>query len=121
MSRQTEVKRGGLQIVDAFGVIDLRDIMAIRRAFQIIPQPLHNETNIEGGQAGREGNNDAIQLERSASDDGDEGGAEGLAKSADKPTVKVKRSFELLLRTGHVVRFEVRSPDEPPLLTLIND
>ena len=112
MSHQTEVKRGGLQIVDAFGVVDLRDIMAIRRAFQIIPQPSHNETNI-GGQAGSEGNNDAIQLERSPSDDRDEGGAEGFAKSADKPTVKVKRSFELLLRTGHVVRFEVRSPDEP--------
>ncbi|KAF8895412.1 Pleckstrin homology domain-containing protein [Infundibulicybe gibba] len=34
---------------------------------------------------------------------------EGLAKSQDKPRLKMKRSFELLLTTGHVVRFEAHS------------
>jgi hypothetical protein len=49
----------------------------------------------------------AQTLERTDSDDGDMGGDEALAKAGDKPKFKMKRCFELLLKSGHVIRFEV--------------
>jgi hypothetical protein len=103
-SRQAEVRRGTLQLKDAFGVSDLRDILAVRRAFQPVAPQLHTETKSETDVDGAH-----PQIEAVASDDEDEGGVEGLAKSGDKPRLKVKRSFELLLKNGHVVRFEVCS------------
>ncbi|KAF9007668.1 hypothetical protein BDZ89DRAFT_965606 [Hymenopellis radicata] len=64
--RDREVARGVSQIMDAFGVADLRCILAVRRA-----------------------------------------NAPSLNKHADKQHLRMKRSFELLLTSGHVVRFEV--------------
>jgi hypothetical protein len=87
----------------AFGVSDLRDILTVRRAFQPVAQESHRETNKEG-----DSNSPLTQTEVSASDDEDEGGIDGLTKSDDKPRLRMKRSFELLLKNGHVVRFEVR-------------
>jgi hypothetical protein len=47
--------------------------------------------------------------ERSSEDDVDEGGEVALAQAYDSPLVKMRRSFELLLNTGQVMRFEVIS------------
>jgi hypothetical protein len=47
------------------------------------------------------------QPERTDSDDEDVGGDEALTKTDDKPKFRMKRSFELLLKSGHVIRFEV--------------
>ena len=41
------------------------------------------------------------------SDNEDEGGDEGLAKIEDKGKVRMRRSFELVYKTGYVMRFEV--------------
>jgi hypothetical protein len=48
-------------------------------------------------------------VERTTSDEEDEGGDEGLMKSTDRPKLKMQRSFELLMKTGHIIRFEVSS------------
>jgi hypothetical protein len=44
---------------------------------------------------------------RTEDDEEDEGGDAGLSKSADRTQLSMRRSFELLLNTGHVIRFEV--------------
>ncbi|KAF7365311.1 hypothetical protein MVEN_00403100 [Mycena venus] len=51
----------------------------------------------------------ASHLERSESDDEDEGGEEGLRVAQDKAHLRMKRSFELLLKNGHIIRFEAHS------------
>ncbi|KAF8964211.1 Pleckstrin homology domain-containing protein [Flammula alnicola] len=42
-------------------------------------------------------------------DQEDEGGDGGLGKFSDRSRARVRRSFELLLNTGHVIRFEAHS------------
>ncbi|KNZ80953.1 Meiotically up-regulated gene 56 protein [Termitomyces sp. J132] len=79
--RKSEIHRGASQVMHAIGVLDLRDILVIRRASQ----------------------------ERTVADNEDEGGEEGLSKAEDKIHMHTRRSFELLLTTGHVVRFETHS------------
>jgi hypothetical protein len=108
---QAEARRGAMQITDAFGVMDLSDILVVRRAFQLVPQQSHNEIGNDKSKAKDEGDGEQVQvsLKRFDSDDEDEGGSEALAKASDKPRLKMMRSFELLLKNGHVVRFEVRS------------
>lgn len=105
--RQTEVRRGARQLMDAIGVSDLRSILVIRRAFHITPEHSHHEQDRA---------QDDLWFgiwsqpeERTQSDDKDEGGEEGLAKSGDKLGLRMKRAFELLLDTGRVIRFEVGS------------
>jgi hypothetical protein len=95
-----------MQIMDAMGVNDLRTILTIRRAFHIAPEATHNEK--------KKPQDDDIwfsiwsQPEPGTPDDvQDIGGEEGLSKSDDKPRLRMHRSFELLLNTGRVVRFEV--------------
>lgn len=106
--RKTEADRGIMQVMDATGVGDLRTILVIRRASHSVSQPVHHEP--------QKGQDDDIwfgiwsQSEpRTQSDEEDEGGEEGLAKSEDKVSLRVRRSFELLLTTGRVIRFEVIS------------
>jgi len=103
--RQTEVQRGAMQLIDAMGVSDIRTILLVRRAFHVAPQHFHKE-------ADRKADEDFVDTwtqkeEISQSDNEDEGGEEGMNKSVDKPQLKMKRAFELLLMTGHVIRFEV--------------
>ncbi|KAF9808582.1 hypothetical protein IEO21_07826 [Rhodonia placenta] len=62
--RESEVQRGAQQILHATGMTDLRNIIAVRRAFHI---------------------------------------------AQDKGSLHMRRSFELLLTTGNVVRFEAFS------------
>ena len=112
--RQTEVRRGVQQVMHATGVCDLRSILTIRRASHLAPQHSHSAGNGGNGQGNvgfHEENDEWLgtwAVDRTESDDEDDGGEEGLGKSTDKLRVKMKRSFELLLSTGNVVRFEVR-------------
>jgi hypothetical protein len=101
--------------MQATGVCDLRSILTVRRAFHLVPQHSHSVEDVRGGQTNsrsREADGewlDTWAVEATDSDNEDEGGQEGLEKTADKPRMKMRRSFELLLKTGHVVRFEVRT------------
>ncbi|KAF7299192.1 hypothetical protein MIND_00867900 [Mycena indigotica] len=104
--RSSEVKRGTQQIMDATGVVDVRSIIAVRRAFQPVLPSTHDVKphNEEEGFVAL-----GTPVERSLSDDEDEGGEEVLRSAADKPNLKMRRSFELLLKNGHVIRFEAHS------------
>ncbi|KDQ62280.1 hypothetical protein JAAARDRAFT_454727 [Jaapia argillacea MUCL 33604] len=108
--REAEVRRGAMQILEAIGVNDLRSIVAVRRASHIIPQPVHDTPNVRKAPGWEDEEGFWTQVDRSASDDEDEGGDEGMAKAPNKARVRMRRSFELLLRSGHVVRFEAHSP-----------
>ena len=99
--RGAEVGRGAKQILSAHGVVDLRNILAVRRAFHQTPNHTHEDAS----------NDDEVgvwqELERTESDDEDRGGEEVLGTVPDKPRKHMRRSFELLMTTGHVVRLEV--------------
>lgn len=96
-----EVNRGAKQILSAHGVLDLRNILAVRRAFHQTPRHTHEDSN----------NDDEVgvwqELDRTESDDEDRGGEEVLTTVHDRPRKHMRRSFELLMVTGHVVRLEV--------------
>lgn len=83
---QSEIRRGASQIQSAYGVVSLRNIQNVRTA---LPEVIN------------EGEQSSMQV------DGDEGGAEGLAKVQDKMHLRLMRSFEIVLASGHVVRLEV--------------
>ena len=105
--RKAEVRRGRLQILEATGAFDLRSIVAVRRAFQMIPQAreqgtVPQNTDWEDSEGFWE------QVDRSGSDDEDDGGEPGMSKAKDKPRLRMRRSFELVLVSGRVLRFEVR-------------
>lgn len=104
--RQAEAQRGTMQVMEAMGVNDLRSIITIRRAFHLTPEVTHNEK--------KKPQDDDIwfsiwsQPEQSTvEDEQDIGGEECLNKSNDKPRLRMHRSFELLLNTGRIVRYEV--------------
>ncbi|KAI0720502.1 Pleckstrin homology domain-containing protein [Cerioporus squamosus] len=106
--RHSEVRRGQLQILEGTGVSDLRNIIAVRRAFQLIPQQreqveAHQLTDWEDSQSFWS------QVDRSESDDEDAGGEPGMARAKDKSRLRLRRSFELLLTSGRVIRFEAYS------------
>ncbi|KAJ7601025.1 Pleckstrin homology domain-containing protein [Mycena floridula] len=108
--QEAEIQRGISQIMAATFYADLRSIVAIRRAFQVTLQRTHNERipeqdNASGSWVSVWSRSD----ERIESDDEDEGGDEALLKTADKPKLRMRRSFELLFTNGYVVRFEVHS------------
>lgn len=102
--REAEIGRGAKQILSAHGVVDLRNILAVRRAFHQTPRHTHDDSN----------NDDEVgvwqELERTESDDEDRGGEDCLVTVPDKPRRHMRRSFELLMVTGHVVRLEVDHP-----------
>jgi len=50
-----------------------------------------------------------LDADITSADGEDEGGDEALSHHADKASLRVRRSFELLTRTGNVVRFETYS------------
>jgi hypothetical protein len=104
-----EVERGIYQLMHAHGVCDLRSVVAVRRAFHVVPQHHHDQKDDRLAEESSWFNVWSRVDERTNSDNEDEGGEEGLIEGAasDKPYLKMKRSFELLLNTGRVVRFEV--------------
>ncbi|OCH86402.1 hypothetical protein OBBRIDRAFT_797244 [Obba rivulosa] len=107
--RKAEVRRGTRQILEATGMSDLRSIVAVRQAFQRVPRGDADQAR------NRERSEEAdweqlwTEIDRSNLDDDDPGGEEGLARVQDKATLRMRRSFELVLTTGAVVRFEAYS------------
>lgn len=102
--RRKEVKRGTLQVMKATGVSDLRSIVAVRRAFQPAVPAFHEEHEPPENQS-------YIfvpsRVQRTDSDNEDEGGEDVLRVAKDRSYLRMKRSFELLLTNGSVIRFEV--------------
>lgn len=102
--RLSEVQRGTLQVMKATGVMDMRAILAVRRAFQPTVPASHSDPDPGDDQSYM---SLASHIQRSDSDDEDEGGEDVLRTATDKSHLKMKRSFELLLKNGHITRFEV--------------
>ncbi|KDR82730.1 hypothetical protein GALMADRAFT_844524 [Galerina marginata CBS 339.88] len=106
--RQAEIRRGTNQIMSATGVCDLRTIIAVRRASHPSSAHMHDQkesTNEETSWFSVWENSD----DRNAEDEVDDGGDAGLTKHGDRTRLRIRRSFELLLNTGHIVRFEAYS------------
>ena len=104
--KHIEIRRGINQIITATSTMDLRTILAVRRAFQPVPPHVHNvrEQDDDNGWFAA-----WVQPEeRSSEDEVDEGGEAALAKAYNSTQIRIRRSFELLLNTGQVLRFEVR-------------
>lgn len=82
----------------------------------MVPQHSHSAEDVSGGQQNPHTQDDddewlgTFAAERTDSDNEDEGGDQELTKTADKPKLRIQRSFELLLKTGQIVRFEVCVP-----------
>jgi len=87
----------------------MRSIMAIRRATQVIvPRAVEDpEGNIPG--VNQDGEFRVTDAESPSASDAEDAGGEAVHPGIDKATLRLKRSFELVLRTGHVVRFEAYS------------
>ncbi|CAL1713133.1 unnamed protein product [Somion occarium] len=102
-----EVCRGRRQIMHATGMTDLRSIVAVRRAFQIIPS---SAEPVYRAKFDSEDTEEFWAPPESHEMDGlDPGGDEALYKSTDKASLRMRRSFELLLSSGRVIRFETHS------------
>ncbi|KAI8978669.1 Pleckstrin homology domain-containing protein [Trametes punicea] len=106
--RRAEVRRGRLQILEATGVSDLRSIIAVRRAFQLVPKQ-REQVDLRDVTDWEDSERFWAQVERSESDDEDAGGEAGPAGVRDRARLKMRRSFELVLTSGRVVRFEAYS------------
>ncbi|KZT73767.1 hypothetical protein DAEQUDRAFT_761746 [Daedalea quercina L-15889] len=109
---QDEVRRGAQQVLRATGMMDLRSIVAVRRAFQLVPSRTDEVPERDGGMPEWD---ETVEfwhaVERTDGDDEDLGGEAGLAKCSmqERPRLRMRRSFEFLLTTGNVVRFEAYS------------
>ncbi len=104
--KDREVTRGVSQIMDAFGVADLRSILVVRRANAPVPANQHTERAPNSDQDWA----NVWTVHADPPEEGDyddEGGEESLNKHEDKQHLRMRRSFELLLTSGHVIRFEV--------------
>ncbi|EMD39935.1 hypothetical protein CERSUDRAFT_112180 [Gelatoporia subvermispora B] len=107
--RKAEVRRGTRQILEATGMSDLRSVVAVRRAFQVVPMRDAAQTGTEAMREEAEIEQLWAEVDRSDLDDNDPGGDAGLAMAQDKAKLRMRRSFELVLTTGAVVRFEAYS------------
>ncbi|KAH9042028.1 hypothetical protein EDB85DRAFT_1218171 [Lactarius pseudohatsudake] len=104
--RQEEVRRGAAQVLAARGVMDLRAVIAVRRAFRPVLHPnehVHASTQPEIEENGHF----EEQVVREENDTRDVGGDTGL--TGDVTTIRTRRCFELLMKSGHVIRFETWS------------
>jgi len=105
--RKMEAERGIKQIMHATGVTDLRKILLIRRAIHLVYEPTHDEPVKNENESDIWFDIWSQSEARTPGDEVDAGGEEGLKASEDKHQLRVRRSFELLLITGNVVRLEV--------------
>lgn len=106
--RRAEIARGTRQVMVAVGLVELRNVVAVRRA--------HADGGAGAG-AGAGGTGERArnwederefwELERSAEDDEDEGGDVGLGSVADRAQLRARRSFEIVLTSGGVLKYEV--------------
>ena len=110
-TRHAEIRRGINQIMTATGVCDLRSIVAVRRASHPVPTHMHDQKEqAHDDDTAWFGIWENSSEQRHEHDEGDEGGEAGLDKFGDRTKMRIRRSFELLLNSGNVVRFEVISP-----------
>jgi hypothetical protein len=86
----------------ARGVTDLRAVVAVRRAFR--PSFHSSQPDHDPRQSGSEEEERNLIVEET--DIRDVGGDAGL--TGDVTSVRMRRCFELVMKTGHVMRFEVR-------------
>jgi hypothetical protein len=107
-SRHAEIRRGINQIITATGVCDLRSIVAVRRASHPVPTHVHDQKEqAHDDDTAWFGTWENSSEQRHEHDEGDEGGEANLDKFGDRTRMRIRRSFELLLNTGNIVRFEV--------------
>lgn len=103
--REDEVRRGAKQVLAARDVTDLRVVVAVRRAFRpaFLPgQPEHDSTGPDIGVEEQDG-----EVTHEETDAQDVGGDMGL-NTGDASIIRMRRCFELVMKTGHIMRFEVR-------------
>ncbi|TCD70536.1 hypothetical protein EIP91_002882 [Steccherinum ochraceum] len=105
----SETRRGTNQILHATGVSDMRNIVVVRRAFQSVP--VQSEAVPQEAHGGNWEDREEFwaRVERTDQDERDGGGEEGLAGASDKMRLRTRRSFELVLASGRVIRFETHS------------
>ena len=104
--REDEVRRGSMQVLAARDVTDLRVVVAVRRAFRPVflpSQPEHDSTGPDSGAEEQDG-----EVIREETDTQDVGGDAGLTTTGDVTTIRMRRCFELVTKSGHIMRFEVR-------------
>lgn len=87
----------------------------VRRAFQLTPEVKDSSVRPQVDGEGHWYVNRAAEeaqewpeLSRMESDDADVPGDDALNTSQDRPRLRMHRAFELVFKSGHVVRFEVR-------------
>ena len=108
-----ELKRGREQILAADGFADLRDIAFVRRALS------NDGPEDEAYQNSETRSTRTIIVERLKKrfllveaaepvDEYDVGGDEYMSKTGNKSLLRMRRSFELVMRSGQVLQFEVR-------------
>ncbi|KAI9465399.1 hypothetical protein BJY52DRAFT_1243706 [Lactarius psammicola] len=104
--RQDEVRRGATQVLAARGVMDLRSVIAVRRAFRPV---LHPNQHVDASTQPEivESGHFEEEVVREESDTQDVGGDAGL--TGDVTTMRTRRCFELVMKSGHVIRFETWS------------
>lgn len=95
----------------------MRNIVQVRRAFQVTarrkeepPDGVGIATLNKKVKPWEEEETFWEEVERTGSDEEDQGGEEGLTATANaqaKSGLKMRRSFELVMKTGQVVRYEV--------------
>lgn len=116
--RGAENLRGANQVMHATGICDLRSVVLVRRAFQVVPIHMHKEeappdvfwsTEEQGTLDDEEDEGgDAFSVFASTATAGPGAGSTTTSQQDRIRTTKMRRCFELLLNSGHVVRFEVR-------------
>lgn len=110
--RAAELQRGAQQIFRSDGYIDLRSIIAVRRATQTtVPRfAAPDRGNIQDvNHSLADDDPNLMEPENGTTSDAeDTGGDDVLNTHANRQRLKLKRSFDITLRTGHVIRFEVR-------------
>ncbi|EUC60236.1 spore wall assembly-like protein, putative, partial [Rhizoctonia solani AG-3 Rhs1AP] len=118
-----ELRRARRMILDSDGYIDLRSILAVRRAVEPTPPvgtiELGNTNRHSNDTQDHEGIDDGWVDQKDASDDEDEGGDEYLSRNDDKTRLKMKRSFELIMRSGRVVRLILGKVDARDEMELV--
>ena len=107
--REDEVRRGANQVLAARDVTDLRAVVAVRRAFRPVflpSQPEHGSTGPDSGVEEQDG-----EVTHEETDTQDVGGDVGLT-TGDVTVIRMRRCFELVMKTGYIMRFEVRPAPE---------
>lgn len=112
-TRGQEIRRGAEQILHALGYIDIRDIVAVRRASGALAptdEPMADGPSVAIGEGtlpfGHIEHDEDVEAE---DDEEDPGGDDHLDSFNDRAKLRIQRSFEVVMRSGAVIRFEVSS------------